>query len=201
MKTFFVTSFLIIIFQIKSNCQNNYPVPKGYTIYKDYDHKTFQLTNDMDGDGINDYVIVYVSSIEENDRIVTVYLSSIYDSIKTYYYFPLFSNFYNLEYQKNVLTISCCNGLGRFCKTLKFKFYDKLKNMRLIGYEEESFGSASHDGAYLKSVNFLTNKYEISGGNRKNKTSKILNFPIITLENIDESKLDSLEEIGSKYLN
>ena len=42
--------------------------------------------------------------------------------------------------------------------TYKFKYYPNLKNMRLIGYDEESFGNANHDGAYSKSINFLTKK-------------------------------------------
>ena len=184
---------------LKSKCQNKYPIPKGYNIYKD-NGKPFQLTNDLDGDGINDDVIVYADNSEE-DKIVAIYLSTVYNATKAYYSFPLQSNFYNLEFQKNVLTISCCNGLGRLCTTLKFKFYDKLKNMRLIGYEEENSGNAAHDGAYLKSVNLLTNKYEISGGRRKNKISKTISLPAITLENLDEDQLASLEEIGSDYLN
>jgi hypothetical protein len=41
--------------------------------------------------------------------------------------------------------------------------------MRLIGYDEEYFGNAALDGAYLKSINFLTSAMEYT---QKKKISK-----------------------------
>jgi len=72
--------------------------------------------------------------------------------------------------------------------------------MRLIGYDEESFGNAVHEGAYLKSINLLTNTYEISGPKWKNKITKKTNFQILTLETLDEKDLEYLENVGNNYL-
>lgn len=200
MKSFFTTIILLSIFAVEGNCQNKYPVPKGHSIYKDYDGKAVNLQSDFDGDGINDLAIVYAKNNSEYDNIFAVYLSTKQNNRNLYYYFPFSSISYNLEIKNNVLSIGACFGTGRYCKTLKFKFYPALKNMRLIGYDEESFGNALHEGAYVKSVNLLTNKYEISGPKWKNKIVKTSRFTLITLENISEKKLEYLENIGAAYL-
>ncbi len=72
--------------------------------------------------------------------------------------------------------------------------------MRLIEYEEESFGNAANEGAYLKSINLLTNKYEISGPKWKNKIIKKTCFQTLTLKSIDDKTLEYLENVGANYL-
>ncbi|XZF14249.1 hypothetical protein ACTHGU_20915 [Chitinophagaceae bacterium MMS25-I14] len=116
---------------------------------------------------------------------------------------------YGLSYNKDVLTLSSCFGNGRFCKTLKFKYYARLKNMRLIGYDEESFGNAAHEGAYVKTVNLLTNSYDIRQYRWSEKkqsdetyftTTQHISCAVITLENISGKTMEMLENIGSKYI-
>ena len=154
-----IALLLLTVISLTANAQTKYSQPKGYSIYTDYDSKPFRLDKDFDGDGINDLAIVYAKNNTEDENIVAVYLSTSNSAKNTYYYFPFSSNSYSLDFKNNVLTIGSCFGTGRFCKTLKFKFYSTLKNMRLIGYDEESFGNAIHNGAYLKSINLLTNKF------------------------------------------
>lgn len=190
MKIIFLTLILLSILTIQSKSQTKYTPPKGYAIYKDYDNKPFRIDKDFDGDGMNDLAIVYAKNNTVDENIVAVYLSTSFNIKKAYYYFPFSSNSYNLEFKNKVLTIGSCFGTGRYCKTLKFKFYSALKNMRLIGYDEESFGNAANEGAYLKSINFLTNKYEISGPKWKNKIIKKSGFPTLTLENLEEKNLN-----------
>ena len=64
--------------------------------------------------------------------------------------------------------------------------------MRLIGYDEEAFGNAVNDGAYNKSINFLTKKMEYSEGK---KIIKKINIGIITLENFDENIREKLNNL------
>lgn len=191
---------MLLIISFTANAQIEYSQPKGYSIYKDFDDKPFRLDKDFNGDGINDLAIVYTKNNSENENIVAVYFSTSSVKNNNYYYFPLSSNSYNLDFKNNVLSIGSCFGNGRFCKTLKFKFYSAIKNMRLIGYDEESFGNAVHEGAYLKSINLLTNTYEISGPKWKNKITKKTNFQILTLETLDEKDLEYLENVGNNYL-
>ena len=199
MKIIFLISILLTNLAINCTSQSNYALPKGYSIYSDYNKKAFRIDKDFDGDGIKDLVIVYSKNNTEGENIIAVYLSTAANG--KFYSFPFSSLSYNLEYKNNVLTIGSCFGNGRYCKTLKFKYYPVLKNMRLIGYEEESFGNAVHEGAYLKSINLLINKYEMSGPKWKNKIIKREVFPSLTLENMDEKKLEYLENIGSRYFH
>ncbi len=62
MKTFSLLLLLISILTIEGKAQIKYSPPKGYAIYKDYENKTFRLDKDLDGDGINDLVIVYAKN-------------------------------------------------------------------------------------------------------------------------------------------
>lgn len=198
MKALFLSIILLFVLEIKSNCQTSYTIPKGYDVYKNYDNKPFILEHDFDVDGAAGKVVVCSKNNVEDENIVVIYLSS--KNNNAYYSFPFSSNSYNIETKNNVLIIGSCFGNGRYCKTLKFKFYPALQNMRLIGYDEESFGNAAHEGAYMKSVNLLTNKYEITGPKWKNPLLKTTTFPIMTLDKFEGKSLEYLENIGANYL-
>lgn len=200
MRSFFIT-IIGVIFYFTSSAQNNYPVPEGYSVHKNFENKPFKIQKDFDGDAVEDLAIVYAKTNAEDENVVAIYLSTKYNSSKTYYYFPFSSNSYNLEFKNNVLIVGSCFGTGRYCKTLKFKYYSSLKNMRLIGYDEESFGNAVHDGAYFKSVNLLTSKYDLSGAKWKSEIVKSIKLPLITLDRLDEKNLDFLESIGRAYID
>jgi hypothetical protein len=79
--------------------------------------------------------------------------------------------------------------------------------MRLIGYDEESFGNAANDGGFTKSVNLVTNQIEISENfynekthkNGVNKVHKKITMPIITIDSFNESTLSYLRELGRQF--
>lgn len=186
----------IFLFGLNTTAQNKYSLPKGFEIYKDFEEKTLRLDKDFDNDGILDLAIMTKPQIENenNDNFLFVFLSSRFYDSGVGYYIPITnSNGYNLNYTKQVLTISGCFGVGRYCETYKFKYYKNLQNLRLIGYDEEAFGNYQHDGAYFKSINFITKKMEYTEGK---KTIKKINFPMITLENYDDNIRKQINEIN-----
>ena len=195
----FLTFFGVIILQKECEAQRKDVIPENYIIYKDLDNRSYKLEEDLDGDEIPDRVIVYTKKDSEFDKIVAVYLSTAARNGNTFYSFPFSALSYDLKFNNKVFTISACFGNGRYCKTLKFKYYPTIRNFRLIGYEEESFGNAMHDGAYLKSVNLLTNKYEISGPKWKKKIIRKLTLHLVSLEKLNDKEFEYLESIGSQY--
>jgi|GEM_PF-2918009 len=199
MKTTIFTALFLFLSIAHGNCQLQYTTPAGYNVYKDYDGRTVRKESDLDGDGIKDLVTVLTKANSE-ENFVAVFLSSSYTNGK-YYQFPFHSFSYNISVVNKVLTVGSCFGNGRYCKTLKFKYYPALKSLRLIGYDEESFGNAAHEGAYLKSVNLLTHKYEISGPAWKNKLLITERFPAITIDKLNEQQFEFLENIGASYLS
>lgn len=173
--------------------QKKYSFPSGYKIYKDVYDKQVRVDKDFDNDGKLDLAIMTEKENENGDNYLFVFLSSTFNVDEISYYIPIQGAAgYNLEFTKQVLTIGGCFGNGRYCETYKFKYYPNLKNMRLIGYDEEAFGNAVHDGAYNKSINFLTKKMEYSEGK---KIIKKINIGIITLENFDENIREKLNNL------
>ena len=185
-----------ILFVAKATSQTKYSLPSGYKIYKDVYDKTLRIDKDFDKDGKLDLAIMTKSNEENenNDNYLFVFLSSNFYETGISYYVPITdAPGYNLEYTKQVLTIGGCFGNGRYCESYKFKYYPNLQNMRLIGFDEESFGNAVHDGAYSKSINFITKKMEYFEGK---KTIKRINFEIVTLENFDEKIKERLNNLN-----
>jgi hypothetical protein len=173
--------------------QKKYSLPSGYKIYKDVYDKQVRVDKDFDYDGKIDLAIMTEKENENGDNYLFIFLSSTFNINETSYYIPIQeASGYNLEFTKQVLTIGVCFGNGRYCETYKFKYYTNLKNMRLIGYDEESFGNAAHDGSYNKSINFLTKKMEYFEGK---KIIKKVNIEIITLENFDENIREKLNNL------
>jgi len=201
---------LIIMFS-QAEAQSQYELPKEFKQYKDARNETVRVDQDFDKDGINDLAIIAskINSDDNKNNYLFVFLSKTYSSNKSGYYFPvMYSNGYDLNFEKSVLILSCCSGLGRYCETYKFKYYTDLSNMRLIGYDEENYGNAMHEGAYSKSVNLLTNKLELkqSRYNEKKQDFETFNrkkikvsIPLITLETIDQKTIDYLNNLGSNY--
>jgi hypothetical protein len=184
-----------------SYSQTTYPIPSGYKIFRDYDQKAFQVEKDLDGDSKTDMVVVLAKDGSEWDNAVAVYLSSKHASGSKPFVFSFHSNHYNVEVIKNVLNIGACFGNGRYCKSLKFRWEANIKQLRLIGYDEESFGNAMHEGAYTKTVNLLTGKYDLMGAKWKKTLVKTVKLPVITAANLSQSKFEQLENVGAEYLS
>jgi hypothetical protein len=193
MKTLIPILIFLLCFETKAQ---NYNLPQGYIVYKDAENKPFRIDKDFDGDNIKDLAIVYTKK-NDGANVVTVHLSS----TKKNTTFPFHSTMgYNLEFDKNVLKIGACFGTGAYCQNLVFRYDNTLKTMRLIGYDEQDTGNNAHEGAYEKSVNFLNNKYEISGENFKKKLTKTSTFKPMPIGDLNEKGFEYLESIGSEYL-
>lgn len=196
-KLFKMKNFLILflIFTITNLiAQKKYSLPSGFKIYKDVYNNPHRIDKDFDNDGKLDLAIMAENEINKDDNYLFVFLSATFNLKEISYYIPIKGDAsYNLEFTNQVLTIGGCLSNGRYCETYKFKYYSNINNMRLIGYDEESFGNAVHNGVYNKSINFLTKKMEYSKGK---KVFKKINIEIITMENFDEKirkKLNNLQ--------
>lgn len=189
------TLILVLLLSITNLiAQKKYSLPSGFKIYKDVYNKALRIDKDFDNDGKLDLAIMTTKENENGDNYLFLFLSATFSINEISFYIPIQDAAgYNLEYAKQVLTIGGCFGTGRYCETYKFKYYPNLKNMRLIGYDEEAFGNANHDGAYSKSINFLTKKMEYFEGR---KIIKKINIGIITLENFDENIREKLNNLN-----
>jgi hypothetical protein len=186
----FQLSLLIIICLSSSLTQvfaQQYTYPEGYTAFLDYDDQEQRVSGDFDLDGRSDLAIVCQS---EEDMLIAVYLSSKWNSNKTYYTIPCDYEMNYLSFENSVLSIASNSCAGRCSMELKFKYYQDLQNMKLIGYDEGHLPDYNQEGAYDLSINLNTGIYEV--GNVRKKVS----LDLITLANI-ELYLDALSEVGS----
>lgn len=187
----FQLSLLFIICMSSSLTQvfaQQYTYPEGYTSFLDYDDQEQRVSGDFDLDGQNDLAIVCTS--EDMDMMVAVYLSTKWNSDKIYYTIPWYEDMNTLSFENNVLSIASNGCVGRCYMELKFKYYQDLQNMKLIGYDEGRLPDYNQEGAYDLSINLNTGIYEV--GNVRKKVS----LDLITLANI-ELYLDALSEVGS----
>jgi hypothetical protein len=186
---FFVALFTF--FSLSSKSQNNFSLPSGYHTSKDYYGKEYRADGDFDGDGINDLAILCAD--KKDNKIIVVYLASAWLVDKSYWWFP-WDYYSNLSFSNNVLTID--GGDGTFLNmVLKLKYYPKLNNMKLIGYEQEEYVRAAEGGGMVKvsskSINLNTGEYQVNGGVKRK-----INIQTITLSNI-EKYFEYLSQVGT----
>lgn len=209
MKHFALILCVFLLCAISIKAQQKYQLPKGYSVFKDGDEQVVRVDNDFNNDGINDIAIVCTLNNQEEYNYLLIHINEAYSTSNTWNAIPIQKAFaYQLTYNKSVLKFGGCFGTGRYCETYKFKYYSDLSSMRLIGYDEESFGNAAHDGAFSKSVNLVTNQIEILEENvynaktRKNGVNKVhkkISMPIITINSYNESTLSYLQELGRQF--
>lgn len=206
-KKLFVFGILLLTNVFIAVAQTAFKLPKGLVEFADYDSQGKKVEKDFDLDGKLDLAIIATdenNSTTENNYVI-VFLSK----SKSVSKLPIAINsFYNLSVEKNALVYGACFGNGRYCETYKWRYDTKFATMRLIGYDEESFGNAVHEGAYLKSINLLTNKFELNQThfnikNDKeemlNNVSKIIKTKMFTLKNFDITSLEYLQNFGRQY--
>lgn len=168
-KTLIICIFLLIL-SFNSYSQKTYSIPKEYNILKDYNNKDIRFDSDFDKDGTNDVVIVCVNKTDDS-RNVLAFLSSRYFTEEIYFWFPWNHEYYNFEFENNMLVIEGTSG-NQTVESLTLKYYPDIENMRLIHFNSKSFGNST-------TINLLSNQYSIDI-NRK-KTS----FNVVTLSNIE----------------
>ena len=185
-----ISTFLLGFVSLSS--AQNFQLPKGYSVYKDYNGHQQRMDADFDSDGVNDLAIVCTS--KKGEMIVVVYLASKWMVNRSYWWFPWEEDMNSFEFSNNVLTFSSFHGTGRHHTAFKFKYYSDLSNIKVIGYDEENWGNAANEGAYKKTVNLNTGEYEINGIKRR------VDIGLITLSNI-ENYFDYLSSLGQNYLD
>ncbi|MDX1958231.1 MAG: hypothetical protein SFU98_06640 [Leptospiraceae bacterium] len=194
----FILLIMLIAQSIFSQSKGlKFNLPKGYVPYLNFDGKSNDFSGDLDGDNVKDKILVGTKK-GDNQLFAFVYLTSnakkgVVPSQVLYDWHPM-----GFEYKlKNkVISISSCFGNGRFCKTIRFRYDGEEKDLKVIGYDEESFGNAAHEGAYKSSYNLLTGDYEYTEYTFNEKkqddevksTKKKKRKPtVITLSNLKEN--------------
>ena len=130
------------------------------------------LKADLDGDNIIDKVniantetsfsIEYSLSSQQNKTFTTVLISNGGDKN-------------SLGFNKNILSLDCqfMRGENHF----KFKYDNTLKQMKLIGYDNVQYGSATNDGSGNSSYNLATGNYEATWNYYDKKKKKLITLP------------------------
>ena len=175
---------LFTLISFSSFGQVTFYLPKGYQTYKNYNEKEVKCDGDFDYDGKKDVAILCVNS-DQSKAYVLIYLTTSYLENGSYSWFPWELGMeQNFVYENGELLISqemgCCSN---FSFSLKFKYYNNLKNMRLINYNTEL------NFEVVKNINFLTGNYEVDG-----KVGRS-NFDLITISNIN-NYLDFLDSFN-----
>jgi hypothetical protein len=107
--------------------------------------------------------------------------------------------------EKNIPILSI--QLNRSHYTLKFRYDKKLKNIMLIGFDDEQYGGATNDGSGKSSYNLSTGLYEASWYHFDEKQNKLIPFPKISkklplknylLQNFNDKTIEALENINYK---
>ena len=132
------------------------------------------LKADLDGDNITDKVnianteasfsIEYSLSSQQNKTFTTVLISN--GGQKN-----------SLKISKNILSLDCqfMRGENHF----KFKYDTTLKQMKLIGYDNVQYGSATNDGSGNSSYNLAMGNYEATWNYYDKKKKKLIALPKI----------------------
>ncbi len=83
-----------------------------------------------------------------------------------------------LEARKNILILRLQYMRGTY--TYKFRYDAGLRQLKLIGYENEQVGNAVHDGAGTASYNLLTGTYEAQWNYIAGKKQELVLAPKVT---------------------
>ena len=185
--TFLIVTFFTL-FSLTAKCQKTYTLPKGYQTKDVNGEVGARIEEDFDNDGITDLAIICFKD-DGSDPIAVVFLSTKYLVNGIYSWFPWQHMINDFDYKNQTLILSGTD-MGRYGTTLKLKYYANLKNMKLIGYENNYLGDSENYGAYDVSINLNTGEYQVNGGEMKK-----INIDLITLSNI-EKYFDYLSQVG-----
>ena len=112
-----------------------------------------------------------------------------------------------LQIQNNVVTLT--NSFMRSVNYFKFRYDLKSRKFKLIGYENEQFGNALHNGAGLSSYNLLTGKYVANWNYYNDRKNKLFSIPTIrkkiptkiyTISQFGDDTINELYDLDYKYL-
>lgn len=187
-------------------------IPENYSILKESPANGREMEKiivDLDNDKKVDTAFIVQNENDFSNYMLLIYLTS---QNKTYR-FKLIDNFdpdfslypVQLKIKKNVLEVGYFrDGTAAFGRFLKFRFDEKKKTFRLIGYDS---GYRLGAGEYCdKSYNLIDGTYivnfEKSLPNEHTETYKGRKIiEEIHINDIDINLLNKLDEVGSEYEN
>lgn len=129
-------------------------MPTGYKLQKDVSGTVSFLRSDLDGDGKRDSLMVVEVNPGEDGRILALISSRKQPILSP----PVAMCCGTVTLRKNVV-VAETRGMRGF-STFRFRWEAAAKDFRLIGFDTESFGTASGDGSGRESLNLLTGAYE-----------------------------------------
>jgi hypothetical protein len=129
-------------------------IPANHRIQRDESGMPQLLRTDLDGDGKRDSVMIIEKEARTDGRIF-VLLSSQRSPVLSA---PIGLCCGSLTLNKNVI-VAITRGMRGF-GTFRFRWEPVTKDFRLIGYDTESYGTASGDGSGKASLNLLNGAYE-----------------------------------------
>lgn len=112
-----------------------------------------------------------------------------------------------LSVKNNILIVSSQFMRGE--NYFKFRYDKRRKEIILIGYDNIQYGNATNSGSGNESYNLLTGDYEAKWNWFDEKTGKLISLPtirkklpihIFTLEDFSNRTIDTLYDLGYKYL-
>ncbi len=115
------------------------------------------------------------------------------------------SNTINMS--KNVIVVFSQFMRGE--NTFKFRYDDKLKQIKLIGFDNKQYGNATNDGSGLSSYNLSTGQYEANWNHFDDKKNELVPVPKLsykypiknyTLNNFGDDMIDKLYNVGYELL-
>ncbi len=159
---------------------------------------------DLDADGILDNVTLanietgfsleYKLSTQKNKAFVTKIITS-------------GGTTNGVSASKNVLVLKCQFMRGE--NYFKFRYDAKLKQVKLIGYDNVQYGTANQNGSGTGSLNLATQTYEGVWNVYDQKQKKLVELPKTTkkvatktyiLKNFDDAAIAELDQINYKNL-
>jgi len=161
--------------------------------------RTHKLSFDFDGDGTSDVVQI-------KGEQLCYSLSSLGSKEVKSQMIGYSEEMLDLELKKNVVVLTI--GFMRAVNTFKFRYDAKLKQFKMIGYDNEQYGNAVHDGAGASSYNILTGDYEAQWSYYDEKKEETIAGPAIRqklaiktylLKDFGEKVISEMYDIDAKY--
>lgn len=152
MKASYCIIFLWIVLSFEASGQRG--MPSGYKLQRDYSGTVSFLHDELDGDGRRDSIMVIEQNPGEDGRILALISSRKQPIVSP----PIAMCCGSLTLRKQVV-IAETRGMRGF-STFRFRWDATARDFRLIGFDTESFGTASGDGSGRESLNLLTGAYE-----------------------------------------
>jgi len=164
---------LILLFIFGFGILDAQSIPKGFKASESVSGTKMSVEFDFDEDGKKD-IFAVVEGKPEDELLIIASLSSL-PSSKVLKHKALNGDFMccnEIELKKNVVKVFSRGN--RFFEYILFRYNTELKDFEIIGFDTESLGSATHDGAGKTSYNLLTGKFISQHDSYNEKKKKLI---------------------------